>query len=133
VPDTPAWSFGRPSRRIPECRFNIVVLHGEVEGMSGLRHERRSSPTARATSRRRAGTTSALGHYHVHQKLAENMYLLRLDRLHVDEPVGRALRREEVRRDGKGFVERDLVTGEHTFHSLPTSRDHIDLRSTPAG
>jgi hypothetical protein len=44
--------------------------------------------------------------------------------------VGRARRREEVRRDGKGFVERDLVTGEHTFHALPKTRDHIDLRST---
>jgi exonuclease SbcD len=128
VPDTPG--MVRPAfTPDPECRFNIVVMHGEVEGMSGLRHER-------ALQSYRQGDVPAgwdyiaLGHYHVHQQLAPNMYYSGSIDYTSTNPWGELADEKKFGVSGKGFVERNLVTGEHTFHALPKTAITSILRST---
>jgi hypothetical protein len=69
----------------------------------------------------------ALGHYHVYRELKSNAFFSgSIDYTSVDT-WGET--REERDGDvmGKGFIERDLVTGKHTFHPLPPSRPLIEL------
>ena len=69
----------------------------------------------------------ALGHYHVYRAVAPNAYYSgSLDytsanawgEVHEERAAGIA---------GKGFIERDLATGEHVFHPIEPSRPLLEL------
>lgn len=113
----------------PACRYNVCVLHGEVEGMTtrwtapeGAALQIRSSEIQPA-----AWSYVALGHYHVLRQLAPNMaYSGSIDYTSTN-PWGELEEERENGLAGKGFVERNLDTGEQMFHPLPPSRHYIDL------
>lgn len=132
VPDTPY--VVRPSfAPDPNRRFNVVVMHGEVEGMSGLRQERAIQSHKMADVSPASWDYIALGHYHVYQQLAPNMYYSGSVDYTSTNPWGEIDDEKKFGVSGKGFIERNLVTGEHTFHQLPKSRDHIDLAIDATG
>lgn len=117
------------------ARYNVLVLHGEVEGVLPAR----AAVTDRATfeiTEAELGAEHwsyvALGHYHVHRRLAANAcYSGSID--YTSTNAWGELEEERasgVR--GKGIVEYDLATGAHAFHHLPPSRALIDLPSFSA-
>lgn len=129
VPDVPGQV--RPSLTPdPEARYNVLLLHGEVQGVL---------PATAATGDRAAVAISpeelgaarwdyvALGHYHVYREVAPNAYYSGSIEYTSANPWGELYEERIAGIDGKGFVERDLATGTHTFHSLPPARPLIDL------
>ena len=76
VPDVPGTRPAlRPTRR---ARYNVLLLHGEVEGMlpehAMPQRPRGDRDHARGARRRAAGSYVALGHYHVYREIAPNAY-----------------------------------------------------------
>jgi DNA repair exonuclease SbcCD nuclease subunit len=71
----------------------------------------------------------ALGHYHIHQRVAPNaFYSGSLDYTSLN--VWFDLSEEGPKR--KGFVEFDLDTGKYEFRRVPSSRDFLELQSINA-
>ena len=113
-----------------EARFNIMVLHGEVEGMLPA-HMAHADRAALEISREELGAARwdyvALGHYHVYREIAPNaFYSGSID--YTSANTWGELHEERVAGlSGKGFIEHDVVSGAHTFHPLPAARALIDL------
>ncbi len=115
----------------PAARYNVLLLHGEVEGMlRGVASaERASVEIPRADLRAPEWDYVALGHYHVYREVEPNAYYSgSIDYTSFDAWGERRDEREQGI-PGKGLVERDLATGRHTFHPLEPSRALLDLRS----
>ncbi|HEX3159428.1 MAG TPA: DNA repair exonuclease [Gemmatimonadaceae bacterium] len=128
VPDVPA---GRPRLEPdPAARFNVLLLHGEVEGTLPAW----SAPVDRASleiSREELGAGNwsyvALGHYHVYREIAPNAYYAGSIEYTSTNAWGELREEREAGIAGKGFIEHDLLTGRHRFHAVPHSRQLIDL------
>ena len=127
VPDAPG--LVRPALEPdPRARFNVLVLHGEVQGML---------PTGRDTGERAAMEIThdelqaaawdyvALGHWHMHREIAPNAWYSGSIDYTSSNPW------QEIATP-KGFIEHDLATGTHTFHALPPSRVYVDLPAIDA-
>ena len=124
VPDVPA-SAARARCPIRRSRYNVLLLHGEVRGDAAGRAatpERAAMEIPQDELRRPHGTTSRSATITCTANRAERV-LQRLDRLHELQHLGRAVRGAHLAGvPGKGFIERDLATGAHTFHPLPAAR-----------
>ncbi len=113
-----------------KARYNVLVLHGEVQGVL---------PAAIAASERAAVEISqedlhvadwdyiALGHYHVQREITPNAYYAGSIDYTSTNPWGELYEERVAGLPGKGFVERDLDTGEHVFHHIPAARALVDL------
>ncbi|HEX6058478.1 MAG TPA: DNA repair exonuclease [Gemmatimonadaceae bacterium] len=113
----------------PAYRHNILLLHGEVEGVL-----RAPVPADRATaeiSRAELGASRwdyvALGHYHVYREIAPNAYYSGSIDYTSANTWGELDEERELGVPGKGLIEHDLVTGRHVFHPLAPSRALIAL------
>jgi DNA repair exonuclease SbcCD nuclease subunit len=129
VPDVPG--IARPSLvPDPEARYNVMVLHGEVEGMlpASLAMTDRA---AVEISKEELGASRwdyvALGHYHVYREIAPNAFYSGSIDYTSANPWGELYEERVAQTGGKGFIERDIATGEQVFHPLPPSRPLIDL------
>lgn len=112
------------------ARFNLLLLHGEIQGAlpdGSMAGDRAAVEIAQADLHASRWDYIALGHYHVYREVFPNAYysgsidytsLNTWGELHEERVAGL---------EGKGFVERDLVTGQQTYHTLPTARPLIDL------
>ena len=133
LPDVPE---GRPELTPdPAARHNVLLIHGEVEGII----PRRAAMLDRATfeiSEEELGAPQwsyvALGHYHVHREVAPNAYYSGSIDYTSANPWGELAEEHVAGLPGKGFIEFDLETGTHTFHPLPPSRVLVDLPSFSA-
>lgn len=128
VPDAPG--LVRPALTPdPESRFNVLVLHGEVQGMmpKGVSTEMRVSEIPAADIGIESWDYIALGHYHVYRELAPNMFYSGSIDYTSSNPWGEIAEQRKAGLSGKGFAERDLVTGAQTFHALPGARHWVDL------
>jgi exonuclease SbcD len=139
VPDTPWVRKEFAEMKAKELRLgdmldanaarNVMIMHGEVEGMltgaAALHRDASEIPTADLNPP--AWDYIGLGHWHVHRALAPNMYYSGSIDYTSSNPWGEMKEERERGVPGKGIVERDLVTGEHTFHPLPRSRDYVDV------
>ncbi len=133
VPDVPG---GRPELTPdPTARYNVLLIHGEVEGII----PKRAAMLDRATfeiSEEELGAPQwsyvALGHYHVHREVAPNAYYSGSIDYTSANPWGELAEEHAAGLPGKGFIEFDLDTGAHTFHPLPPSRVLVDLPSFSA-
>ncbi|MCU0634703.1 MAG: DNA repair exonuclease [Gemmatimonadaceae bacterium] len=134
VPDLPG--VERPPLRPagPE-RHQVLLLHGEVQGalpVHGGTADRASLEITRTELGAEHFAYVALGHYHVHRQVAPNAwYAGSLDYTSTN-PWGELREEREARVPGKGFVERDLATGAHTFHPVAPSRPLHDLEPIDA-
>lgn len=133
VPDMP---FGVPALvPDPSARRNILLLHGEVEGVLPdyiQRAERSAVEITRDELAPARWDYVALGHYHVHREIAPNAYYSGSIDYTSADPWGeireeRAASLYDPIRGGKGIIEWDLETSTHTFHPLAVSRPLIDM------
>jgi DNA repair protein SbcD/Mre11 len=114
----------------PDARYNVLLLHGEVEGMV---------PAAAAAADRSAMEVTkedlgverwsyvALGHFHVFRSIAPNaFYSGSLDYTSAN-PWGELIEERATGVSGKGFIEYDLITRRHRFHPIAPPRLLLDL------
>ena len=133
VPDT---ALGHPALTPdPSARYNVLVLHGEIEGI--LPEQARSMDRASiAIPSSEIGASRwsyvALGHYHVYRSIAPNAYYSGSIDYTSSNSWGEISEERASGIAGKGIIEHDLVTGEHHFHMLPVVRRWVDLRSFSA-
>lgn len=133
VPDAPG---GVPALDPdPDATYNVLVLHGEVEGMlpahvvTGERAAVEISHDALGAPR---WSYVALGHYHVHREIAPNaFYSGSLDYTSAN-PWGELVEEREAGLAGKGFVEYDLEARTHRFHLAEQERRLVDLPAIAA-
>lgn len=114
----------------PSATHNILLLHGEVEGMlppSLTRVDRAGIEISREDLGLPGWSYVALGHYHVHREIAPNAFYSGSLEYTSANPWGELVEEREGGVPGKGIVEHDLLTGEHLFHSLGSSRSLLDL------
>jgi DNA repair protein SbcD/Mre11 len=118
----------------PGAKFNILVMHGEVEGVlpAGYVGDRAPMEISRQEIGAERWSYVALGHYHVHRQVAPNAYYSgSLD--YTSANVWGELMEERIGRlPGKGLVEYDLDAAKLTFHHLSPSRDLVDLPALSA-
>ncbi|MFN2398370.1 MAG: exonuclease SbcCD subunit D, partial [Gemmatimonadaceae bacterium] len=115
-----------------EARFNVLLLHGEVEGVlpSYMTRMDRASPVI---THEDLGSSRwsyvALGHYHVYHswKVAPNTYYSGALEYTTPNVWGEIQEEREAGISGKGFIEYDLETARHRFHALEPSRKMLDL------
>lgn len=119
----------------PGVRHNVLVLHGEVEGMLPpylARTDRASIEIPREAIGAPQWSYVALGHYHVHREIAPNAFYSGSVDYTSANPWGELVEEREAGLPGKGFIEFDLESGAHTFHHLEPSRALVDLPSINA-
>jgi exonuclease SbcD len=128
VPNLPGWPDFVPDEK---ARHNVLVVHADVDDVVPRYYAEldrsvvQVSRTDLATSR---WSYVALGHYHVHQRVADNaFYSGSLDYTSLNVWFDKS-EEEERGLKGKGFVEFDLTNAAHTFHTLKSSREFRDLR-----
>jgi DNA repair protein SbcD/Mre11 len=123
--------YARPKLVPPGThRWNVLLLHGEVEGMLGpfaATHELASQEIPQDELYATRWDYIALGHYHVYRRIAPNQfYSGSLDYTSTNS-WGERIEEGMAGVPGKGIIEHDLETGEHTFHPLAPSREFVDL------
>jgi len=111
-------------------RWNVLLLHGEVEGMLGpfaATHELTTAEIPQDELNPARWDYIALGHYHVYRRIAPNQfYSGSLDYTSTNS-WGERIEEQMAGVPGKGIIEHDLATGTHTFHPIPSSREIVDL------
>lgn len=116
----------------PSAKYNVLLMHDQVEGVV-RRFNAADRPGGEIALKDLAADKwdyVALGHYHVYHQVAPNAwysgsieYTSTNIWAEVDEESARKNRSER----GKGFIERNLSTGEHRFHTLSLARRVVDL------
>ncbi|HVF38784.1 MAG TPA: DNA repair exonuclease [Gemmatimonadaceae bacterium] len=120
----------------PAARYNVLLMHDEVEGVIN-RFGAIPEGGVDDLSLKELGADRwdyvALGHYHVYHKVAPNAYYSgSLE--YASTNVWGEVDAEATRKvPGKGFIEQDLATGDHRFHSVSLARRVIDLPVIEAG
>ena len=128
VPDT---STQRPELTPdPAAKYNVLLLHGEVEGVIP-KHASMADRAAMEIPREALGGSGwayiALGHYHVYREVLPNAYYAGSIEYTSANTWGELQEERQAGLPGKGFIERDLDAGRHTFHHLPPARALVDL------
>ena len=128
VPDMPG---KKPSLEPdPTSRYNILLLHGEIEGVLpkyGRELDRSPMEITRKELAPEKWDYVALGHYHVYRSIAPNaFYAGSLDYTSTN-PWGELAEEREMGIRGKGIIEHDLAKKTHKFHALPPLRAWVDL------
>jgi exonuclease SbcD len=114
------------------AKYNILLLHGEIEGVvpKGAREfDRRASVITLKELGAERWNYVALGHYHVYQEVAPNAYYSGSLDYTSNNSWAELADAGAKRHGGKGFIEWDLATGAHTFHSVPLVRRWVDMPS----
>jgi len=129
VPDVAG--FARPSLvPDPDARFNVLVLHGEVQGMlpaSAAMADRAALEISHEELGAARWDYVALGHYHVYREVAPNAFYSGSIDYTSSNTWGELYEERIAGVAGKGFIERDLASGAHRFHPLAPARPLIDL------
>jgi DNA repair protein SbcD/Mre11 len=129
VPDVPG--LVRPALTPdPNAEFNVLVIHGEVQGMlpeSVTAADRAAVEISREEIGAARWDYVALGHYHVYREIEANAFYSGSIDYTSANTWGELYEQRLAGVAGKGFIERNLATGAHTFHLLPPSRPLIDL------
>jgi DNA repair exonuclease SbcCD nuclease subunit len=134
VPDVPG--LVRPSFEPDRnAEFNVLAIHGEVQGMlpdSFTAADRAAVEITKEEIGAARWDYVALGHYHVYREIEPNVFYSGSIDYTSANPWGELYEQNQTGVKGKGFIERDLVTGSHTFHELPASRPLVDLKRISA-
>jgi exonuclease SbcD len=111
-------------------RWNVLLLHGEVEGMLGpfaAPHEVMVQEIPQDDLNASQWNYIALGHYHVYRRLAPNQFYSGSLDYTSTNTWGERMEEALAGVPGKGIIEHDLATGRHTFHPIAASREFVDL------
>lgn len=129
VPGVP----GPTPRLVPDpgTRHNILLIHARVNEVVPQYYaelDRAAQAVSRSDLALARWSYVALGHYHMHVRLAENaFYSGALDYTSLNVWFDKS-EEEEFALKGKGFIEFDLATGKYTYHTLTPSREFLDLK-----
>ncbi|MFL5608640.1 MAG: exonuclease SbcCD subunit D [Gemmatimonadaceae bacterium] len=127
----PMNQHARPSLLPPGTRkWNVLLLHGEVEGMLGpfaAAPELATQEIPQDEMHAAHWDYIGLGHYHVYRRLAPNQFYSGSLDYTSTNTWGEKIEEGMAGVPGKGIIEHDLATGRHTFHPLPPSREFVDL------
>ena len=116
-------------------RWNVLLLHGEVEGMLGpfaATHELSSQEIPQDELHHGEWSYIGLGHYHVYRRLAPNQFYSGSLDYTSTNTWGEMMEEQMAGVPGKGIIEHDLATGRHTFHHLQPARAFVDLPALSA-
>ncbi len=116
-------------------RWNVLLLHGEVEGMLGpfaATHDMAVQEIPQEDLNASRWDYIALGHYHVYRRLAPNQFYSGSLDYTSTNTWGERIEEGLAGVPGKGIIEHDLETGRHTFHPLAPSREFVDLTPVSA-
>lgn len=134
VPDVPG--IKRPELVPPTgYRHRVLLMHGEVAGMLPAHmasSERAAIEIPVADLNASQWSYIALGHYHVCREVAPRAWYSGSVDYTSSNPWGELREERERSLPGKGFIERDLETGRHTFHHVPPARPLFDLTPVDA-
>jgi DNA repair exonuclease SbcCD nuclease subunit len=125
----PGGPLQKPSLNLdPSARFNVLVAHGVVpDVVPALPGYEPMNQYSRAELMSAPWTYVAMGDYHVHQEVSPHIYYCGS----IEYTSLNPWRDVEAERDGlakgKGFIERDLETGQQQFHVVPSARVFVDL------
>jgi hypothetical protein len=111
-------------------RWNVLLLHGEVEGMLGpfaAARELAGREISQQDLNAQTWDYIGLGHYHVYRRIAPNQFYSGSLDYTSTNTWGEKVEEQLAGVPGKGIIEHDLATGQHTFHHLPPARGFIDL------
>ncbi|MCE2942239.1 MAG: exonuclease SbcCD subunit D [Gemmatimonadota bacterium] len=114
----------------PGVRRNVLLLHGEVEGVVPVHAaaDDRAAATWTTESLVAGGWDYiALGHYHVYRQVAPNAWYSGALEYASANPWGELREERAARLPGKGFIEHDLDSRAHRFHAVPAPRALVDL------
>ncbi len=118
----------------PDARFNVLLLHGEVEGV--IQRAAVEERAAVEISREALGIPRwdyiALGHYHVFREVAPNAYYSGSVEYTSANPWGELVEERAAGLKGKGMIEYDLERRVHRFHPFDATRRLVDLPSFSA-
>ena len=133
VPDIPG---GSPALTADErVEHNVLVMHANLNDVVPQYYadlDRSTTRLSRADLHLERWSYVALGHYHVHQKVAENAYYSgSLDYTSLNVWYDKS-QEEEHGLKHKSFIEFDLASRQATRQKLDPSRDFIDLRPIAA-
>ena len=119
----------------PDVRHNVLVLHGEVEGMLPP-HITAADRAAVEISREALAAPNwsyvALGHFHVHREIAPNAFYSGSIEYTSANPWGELVEERDAGLPGKGFIEYDLASAAHRFHHVKPARQLVDLEPIAA-
>lgn len=110
----------------PDAKYNLLVMHGEVEGVVPRHTDRPSTAISERTLAAAKWDYIGLGHYHVYRSVLPNAFYSGSIDYTSSNPWGELVEEREAG-IGKGIIEHDLETGAHTFHQLPPARLWADL------
>jgi hypothetical protein len=114
----------------PDARFNVLMLHGEVEGVlprGAAAIDRASMEVTTEELGAARWSYVALGHYHVYRQVAPNAFYSGSIEYTSANMWGELVEERQSGISGKGLIERDLETGMHVFHDIPSARALVDL------
>jgi exonuclease SbcD len=114
----------------PTAKYNLLVLHGEIEGVLpkyGRELDRSTMEITRQALGAEKWDYVALGHYHVYRSVAPNAFYSGSVDYTSTNPWGELAEEREAGTGGKGIIEYDLATSTHKFHPLPPLRAWVDL------
>lgn len=135
VPDLPAGAPLPPLEPDPDARYNVLVMHREVEGMlpaNLVYPDRPSAPAPIHAIAPERWNYVALGHYHVHKQMAPNMYYCGSLEYLPPNMWSEMYEERATGVSGKGFIEWDLDAGTHRFHAIAGARRLTELPSIAA-
>lgn len=116
-------------------RWNVLLLHGEVEGMLGpfaVTHAMNAEGIPQNDLHEARWDYIGLGHYHVYRRLSPNQFYSGSLDYTSTNVWGEMMEQQLAGVPGKGIIEHDLATGQHTFHHLQTARAFVDLPALSA-
>jgi DNA repair protein SbcD/Mre11 len=114
----------------PSAKYNVLLIHGLAEGVVkryGTLGERADGDFTMDELHPEKWSYVALGHYHVHQRMAETAWYSGSIEFSSTNIWGEIDDQIEKGVPGKGFVVHDLVTGKHRFEQIPLARRVVDL------
>ncbi len=119
----------------PAVRTNVLVLHGEVEGMLPAAPPAEDRATTAVTPEELGAerwSYVALGHYHVYRRVAPNAYYSGAIDYTSSNVWGELAEERQAGIAGKGLIVHDLATGAHRFHAIEPPRAFVDLPAISA-
>lgn len=120
----------------PASKYNVLLMHGEYEGViPGYveRLDRAPMKISRRDLRPDDWDYVALGHYHVYRSIFPNVFYSGSVDYTSTNPWGELAEESASGIRGKGFIEFDLASRRHTFHSVPPLRRWVDLDPISGG
>lgn len=116
----------------PSAKYNVLLMHAltpDVVPHWVGENDRAIIAVTPESWRKYHWDYVALGHYHVYRKLdfSRNEYFSGSTEYASTNPWFDLFEERDLKVPGKGFIEHDLATGRHVFHSLELERQHVDL------